>query len=275
MLIDRLQPNSLDVLAEQVSSLPANVNFYLLIDGVFVPGIRRTKPFVGSDAPPLQLLFESLPGCTDEVRDVSPFLVLMSKTDFKLANRLRARLLPCSGFPMVSAIASEEGLNKLAQRLAAWTVIENDGQHFNFRYPDTRRLPGLYRALRQDQRAQLCGPMSFWSYIGRDGGWGDLNVAGIECDIASCPVLDDEQFSLMVGDSAADEVLFRLTYSGFVAADLPSVLHEKISAALRAAVDTGMTDDLRDEWCKNCLTNCDGLATADGAARWRSTRASA
>jgi hypothetical protein len=272
MLIDQFRPNALKLLGERIASLPDNVNFYLLIDGVFVPGIRRTQPFEAND---VQLLFEFLPGCTDEVRDVSPFLCLMRKKDVKLSSQLRAVLLPCSGFPMVSAIASEEGLDKLAQRLAAWSIIENDGQHFNFRYPDTRRLPGLYGALRQDQRAQLCGPMSFWSHIGRDGGWFDLEIAKTDRDIASCPVLDDEQFGLMVGDSAADEVLFRLTYSGFVVADLPSVLHEKISAALRAAVDTGMTDALCDEWCKFCLKNCDGPATADGAARWRSTRASA
>lgn len=255
--------------------LPEHVNLYLLLDGVFVPGIRRKSPFARNGADPVHLLFESLPGCTEEVKDASPFIAQIRAARGTLVDHLPSRLAPCSGFPMVSAIATTESIEQLGGRLAAWCVIENDGQRFNFRYPDTRRLPGIYQALNLVQRAQFCGPMTFWSYIARDGMWADLDVPGQECDIASAPVLDDEQFGLMVGDSAADEVLFRLAYGGYVPVGLHSEVHKIVSSALVTAHAAELEDDLRDEWCEYIIKRGPRHNSAAGLARWKTLMAGA
>lgn len=268
MFIDSFQDNWLDVLAKRTAALPDYINLYLLLDGVFVPGIYRTRPFADSGESAVHLLFEVLPGCTDAVKDVSPFLVSIRETDGSLVHRLPSRLSPCSGFPMVSAIATTESLDKLGQRLAAWCVIENDGQRFNFRFPDTRRLPGLYGALNPGQRVQFCGPMIFWTYIGRDGAWADLEVAGQKSDIASNPQLGDEQFGRMVEDSAADEVLFRLAYRGFAPVGSHCVLHATVSSALITAREAELDEDLRAEWCEYIIRNGRGHDSADGLAQW-------
>ena len=127
-------------------------------------------------------------------------MVLIKPARCALIERLDGRLGACSGWPMVSAIASTENLEQLGARLAAWCIIENDRQRFNFRFPDTRRVPGSFAALHQDQRAQLTGSMRFWSYIGRDGNWADLEVASLESAVAENPVRDDSQFGKIVGD---------------------------------------------------------------------------
>ena len=271
MFIDPFRTNWLDVLAERAVALPGHIHLYLLLDGVFIPGMYRKRPFADSRADPVHLLFSSLPGCTDEVKDASPLLVPIRAADGSLVDRLPSRLLPCSGLPMVSAIATKESLAELGQRLAAWCVIENDGQRFNFRYPDTRRLPGMYGALKPEQRVQLCGPMRFWSYIGRDGAWADLDVEGQESGIASAPVLGDEQFGLMVDDNAADEVLFRLAYRGFVLEGLHSTLHATVNSALITARAAGVEEGLRAEWCGYIISNGRKHDSAAGLAQWQAS----
>ena len=275
MFIDPFQNNWLDVLAQRAAGLPDHVHLYLLIDGVFIPGMYRTRPFADSRAGPVHLLFSSLPGCTDAVKDASPFLVRIRAAGGGLVDRLPSRLLPCSGLPMVSAIATTESLDELGQRLAAWCVIGNDGQRFNFRYPDTRRLPGMYRALKTEQRAQFCGPMRFWSYIGRDGAWADLDVAGQQSDIASDPVLEDEQFGVMVDESAADEVLFKLAYGGAELEGLHSVLHATVSSALITARTAGLEDGRHAEWCGYIISNGRTHDSAAGLAQWQASTADA
>lgn len=275
MFIDPFQNDCLAVLAERIAALTGQVNVYLLLDGVFVPGMYRTRPFTDGGASRVHLLFEALPGCTDEVKDASPFLVPIRHADGVLVDRLASRLAPCSGMPMVSAIATTESLDELGLRLAAWCVVQNDGQRFNFRYPDTRRLPGMYAALTPDQRAQMCGPMDFWSYIGRDGGWADLEVPKQESDIASDPVLDDAQFGRMVDDSAADEVLFRLVYGGFKPGGLHSVLYATVSSALATARAAGLGEDLIGEWCEYIIRNGRTLDSAAGITQWQASIADA
>jgi hypothetical protein len=64
----------------------------------------------------------------------------------------------CSGWPMMCAIETPESQAELAARLAAWCVVEVDDQRFNFRFPDTRRLPAIFDALTPTQRAEFAGP---------------------------------------------------------------------------------------------------------------------
>lgn len=273
MFIDPHQPDTITRLIQRANDLPDGCNLYLLLDGAFVPGLYRSRPFQRSTAGHCFLLFETLPGCTDAVRDASPFVMLIKPAGGTLMERLGARLATCSGLPMVSAIATTENLEQLGERLAAWCIIENDGQRFNFRFPDTRRLPGSFAALNSDQRAQLTGGMHFWLYIGRDGSWADLAVVGTDSAVAANVVLDDVQFGEIVDDAAADEVLFRLAYSGFES-DLPhSRLHAAVSAALNTAREAGLEEDLREEWCEHVARHGQGEITSpgwrNGAQAWR------
>ena len=271
MFIDPHQPDTIAQLVKRSNALAGDCHLYLLLDGVFVPGLYRSRPFQSSTAGPFYLLFETLPGCTDAVRDASPFLMLIKPAGGALMDRVGARLGSCSGWPMVSAIATTESLEQLGNRLAAWCVIENDGQRFNFRFPDTRRLPGSFAALHEDQRAQLTGSMHFWSYIGRDGSWADLAVAGTESAVAEAVVLDDVQFREIVDDAAPDEVLFRLAYSGF-ASNLPhSFLHSAVSAALKTAREADLEEDLREGWCEHVARHGEEQNSLAGMARWRTS----
>lgn len=273
MFIDPHHSDTVAQLKQRADDLPDECHLYLLLDGVFVPGLYRSRPFQDSTGGPIFLLFETLPGCTDAVKDASPFLMLIKPAGGPLMERLGARLGACSGWPMVSAIASTESLEQVGERLAAWCVIENDGQRFNFRFPDTRRLPGSFAALHADQRAQLTGSMHFWSYIGRDGSWADLAVAGREGAVAENVVLDDVQFGVMVDDAAPDEVLFRLAYSGFES-DLPhSLLHAAVSEALKTAREAGLEKDLREEWCEYVARHGQGQNNLAGLAQWRTSLA--
>jgi hypothetical protein len=273
MLIDPHQPDTIARLIQRADDMPDVCHLYLLLDGVFVPGLYRSRPFKGGGARPCYLLFETLPGCSDAVRDVSPFLVLIKAAGVALVERLADTLGTCSGRPMVSAIATTENLEQLGERLAAWCIIENDGQRFNFRFPDTRRLPGSFAALHAEQRAQITGSMHFWSYIGRDGNWADLEVAGTESELAESAVLDDVQFGEIVDDAAPDEVLFRLAYSGFKS-ELPhSLLHAAVSAALKTAKEAGLEEDLREEWCEHVACHGQGANNPAGLAQWRTSLA--
>lgn len=273
MFIDPHQPDTIAQLTQRAADLPDECHLYLLLDGAFVPGMYRSRPFQSSTTGPVYLLFETLPGCTAAVRDASPFLMLIKPAGGALMERLGARLGTCSGRPMVSAIATTENLEQLGERLAAWCVIENDGQRFNFRFPDTRRLPGSFAALHAYQRAQLTGSMHFWSYIGRNGNWADLTVAGTESAVAANVVLDDVQFGEIVDDAAPDEVLFRLAYSGFESNLSHSHLHAAVSAALKTAREVGLKEDLHEEWCEHVARHGQGKNNLTGLAQWRTSLA--
>lgn len=248
MLVDPYDERWLERLVAPDRGATQTGAIFLLIDGVFVPGLhRRIKAVMSSiDAP--SLLFECLPSCSDRTRDVSPFLVRYQPSN----SRLRALLGKCSGWPMVSAIETAESQAELTARLAAWCVVEVDGQRFNFRFPDTRRLPTIFEALSADQRAAFAGPATSWSYIDRGGKWKELSVPGTACAITARPQLDDEQFAKLVNDSEADEVISILAYRGN-AVGLHSQQHATVSLALRVSHTAGLDPVSQVDWCESCL----------------------
>lgn len=126
------------------------------------------------------VLFALLPGCSEEAADASPFLTPFDPAD----KTLKALLRRCDRWPMLSVIATPESIEQLVRRLSAWCVIEVDGQAFNFRFPDTRRLPAIVDVLNPTQRAQFLGPATGWTYIGRNGCWHALAVESSSADIA-------------------------------------------------------------------------------------------
>jgi hypothetical protein len=163
MLTDPYNEQWLDRLNAPCEDAQLDRSLYLLVDGVFVPGLHRLikAALPPSDAP--TLLFEALPGCNDKTKDVSPFLIRYHPSNAEL----NALLGKCTGFPMISAIETVERQADLTERLAAWCVVHADGHRFNFRFPDTRRLPGIFRVLTPLQRSELAGPATRWSYVNR------------------------------------------------------------------------------------------------------------
>jgi hypothetical protein len=234
----------------------------LLIDGVFVPGLHRKLHQLSPT-----LLFESLPGCNDETRDVSPFLVPYAKS----ASNLALRLKQCNGWPMLSAIETSESQSELAERLAAWCIVEVDGQRFNFRFPDTRRLPDIFSVLTDAQKSQMAGPARRWSFIARDGTWRELSVASVASAIADRPaVLDERQFAELVADSEADEVLTMLRDRGYVIESDPYLHHSIVSQALGAARNSALDVGAKLDWCERCVGDGELMATEQAAARFSS-----
>jgi hypothetical protein len=240
MLIDPFNENFLDELDMRAAELAAPDKLYLLIDGAFVPGLHKSLATESKS-----LLFASLPGCNEETSDASPFLVPYAPQD----KRMRRLLRRCSGWPMLSLIETPETLAQLSVRLAAWCVVEADGQRFNFRFPDTRRLPAIFQTLDATQRAQFAGHVKCWSYVGREGRWVELDVVGANAQVAGGPVLGDSQFAALVDDSRPDELLMVLSDRGFDMRGRPSLNHARIAAALRAAFSAALANEDLVAWC--------------------------
>jgi hypothetical protein len=268
MLIDPFATDWLDWLDARAANITAEERIYLLLDSAFVPGLHRTLRAALHERSGPALLFEALPGCSDEVRDVSPLVMPYAAGNAGLVTALKR----CNGWPMVSAIVTSESLNDLTQRLAAWCVVENDGQRFNFRFPDTRRLPGIFNALTPTQRAQMAGPASAWHYISRDGAWKSLQVPQSFSCMASDPVLDEAQFAIMVADSESDEVLTLLQDRGRQWWQRHSNVYAQVSKALRLANEASLETDLRVEWCDACIDApllLNDEKASENLARWR------
>lgn len=263
MLIDPYHEHWLD----QLSAPRGEPMTYLLIDGAFVPGIYR---LVNAQLPSSQaatLLFEALPSCSEKARNVSPFIV-----PYRLSNSpLQTVLTRCSGWPMVSAIATTESQAELAERLAAWCVVEAGGQHFNFRFPDTRLLPAIFDVLTQKQQLEFAGPATTWSYIDRSGKWAQLDVAASASPIAERPQLDDHQFARLLGVSEVDEMLAILEHRGNRWPGRHSEYYAGISMALHAADRRHLKTETKIEWCESCLhagLPGDGVEAGGRLARW-------
>ena len=250
MLIDQFTSDWQDRLAKRP--------LFLLIDGAFLPDFYREV----QKAVPVSLLFERLPGCTDKTRSVSPFLAPYSPTSINL----KLSLTKCSGWPMLSAIETIESMEELATRLAAWCIVENDGQRFHFRFPDTRRLPSLFDSLSPVQRGSLAGPALRWSYVGREGQWQDLALPATAQAVAERPFLGDNQFAAMVGDSEVDETILLLRDRRPLPEQLPSERYAIVSEARRVAVVSRLDRDLILDWCEYCLHNALRLTEADALA---------
>ncbi len=268
MFIDPFTTDWLEWLESKTVGKAANEHMYLFLDGAFVPGLHRAirTAHPASEGP--ALLFETLPGCSEEVRDVSPLLVSYTASN----TELRHALMRCNGWPMFSAIITPESLDEMKQRLAAWCVVEVDNQRFNFRFPDTRRLPGIFTALIPDQRAELAGPASAWHYIGRDGSWKSLPMPCLYRPVAESPVLDAVQFAAMVDDSEADEVLLLLQDRGRRWERSHSQLYAQVSDALRVAKEACLETELRVDWCEACMDDASMLGDEQAAEKlvhWR------
>jgi hypothetical protein len=240
MLIDSFNESFFQQLDMRAVELAASNTLYLLIDGAFVPGLHRMLAMESKS-----LLFASRPGCNDETADCSPFLTQYVPHD----KRMRLFLSRCSGWPMVSLIETCESLVQLSNRLSIWCVVEADGQRFNFRFADTRRLPSIVRTLDAAQRAQFAGPATRYSYVDRTGNLNELDVPRSTTEPAAGPVLNDRQFASLVDDSQADELLLLLGDRGYKVNNRPSVGHARMTAAIQIAVSSELDESDVLSWC--------------------------
>jgi hypothetical protein len=263
MFIDAYAANWFDELHARAEILPSSHHLYLLVDGAFVPGLHK---LLGEECK--ALLFEALPGFNEAAKDVSPFLV-----PFDLADKDQASLLRrCSRWPMVSLIETSEALEKLRDRLAAWCVVEVDGQRFNFRFPDTRRIKAILQTLRPAQLAQLTGPAIRLSYVARDGSWAEIELSGGDAEIADQPVLDQQQFAKLVDDSRRDELLSIFQYRGHDVYRNPSRSFALVDLALGVATSDGSDSNDVGDWCEWFWRNdqlMDGFEARSLLSSWR------
>lgn len=268
MFIDEFEAGWLDELDRWADELKDGRQLYLLIDGVFVPGLqRRFIRALGDHA--VSLLFETLPACSDAVKDASPF-ILRYPVGQPAVNEL---LKSCSGWPMVSVLETSETLDQLTERLAAWCVVENEGQRFNFRFPDTRRLPGIFGALTSRQQGEFAGPAVRWHYIGRQGRWQSLPLPGVANAIQERPQkLDNEQFGRMVSDSEADEMIVQLDYRGQRLEGKRSQVYATVAQALAVANARELANADRLKWVVDCVRRgkqIDNADAPDARDEWR------
>lgn len=182
---------------------------HLLIDGVFLPSITSVvKRWPTPVADRYALFCERAHGDANSLA-ASPWLLPITGD----TSALRELVARCNRLPAVTLIRSPSDINTLLRRLKRWTVVNCGGMHFNFRYPDTRRLPGIYGVLTDAQRSTLFADDA-WSFIGRDGRWHHLppytapvKTGTVAVDDVADPELSDPQFAALLADSEADEQL--------------------------------------------------------------------
>lgn len=251
MLIDTFQPGWEADLNRRHASLPAGANLILLIDGAFTP--RLFQQLNGKCKP--ILLFDLLSSCSDDARDVSPFVVSYDPTEKSLQRVLKR----CNRWPMLSALTSYESAEQLAERLAAWCIVKVDGQDFNFRFPDTRRLPAIFETLAPHQRAELLGSAFEWHYISRDGNWHSLPLESstVASAVSGKASLTGDQFGKLLSDSDPDEMWVQLLDRGAQTDLAPSQRHALIRNALHVANKIGLDEAIKIAWCMECINASD------------------
>lgn len=271
MMIDPYERDWLQQLTDQAASLDSQQHLYLLLDSAFVPGMHRSLPLNGVGSREPRLLFESLPSCGPDTQDVSPLLLQLDQT--MLAEPGFQRWLSqCNGYPMVHAITTHEALSELGQRLEQWCVVNADGQRFNFRFPDTRRIRGIFGQLNPSQRAHFVGPAISWHYVGRNGRWQTLSDLPLQP--AAEPLdtrLTAAQFAALVSDSDADGILTILDDRGYPWTQSHSVHHATVVRALEVSEGLVRDEPTRVDWCEACLTDVQLLSIGrpvDNLQRW-------
>lgn len=204
MLIDPHTENVLQELEILHQARPAGCHTYLLVDGAFdAKWYRHIKTQSKKN---WCALFGGISGSKEETLALSPLLIRYESE----ADSLASLIQNASGKPMLSMLVSEESLEQLQERLTPWCIVEIDGQHLNFRFADTRRLPTILEVLSEDQQAQMFGPCCKLCFVNRFGTWEELTFKATAIAPAAHPQLSHEQFAALVVDSEADEMLAAL-----------------------------------------------------------------
>ncbi len=207
MFISKFRTDWVTELENYSASPEENGNYlYMLLEGAFVQSLHKQFLFAETD-----LLFRYLPGFDDQAASVSPFVIRYDSRD-----ALNRALVACDGWPMVAAIETPENLPEVAVRLAECCIVEADGQRFNLRFSDTRRIERVIAVLSSSQRSLFFGPASKWYFVGRDGEWKSLCAKQWETSDNKPPslVFSTEQYGELIEDSLVDEILSVLENTG-------------------------------------------------------------
>ncbi|WP_420475413.1 DUF4123 domain-containing protein [Noviherbaspirillum sp. ST9] len=231
-LINSHVPGWMDDFEKTIASLqekwpPANV--FALFDCVFnepcLTQIKRSQIVS-------RCLYDLSKNPSPELEAVSPVLVPLTDA---LDARWREAVQLTDGYPMLSLIVTPESLDQLAQRLHPWCIVKVDGEPYVFRFPDTRRLPGVIEVLTPQQHAAFFGPAYAWLYRTRSAEWKELPIPD-----ASLPPDDDvklsaEQFVQLIEDSEADEIAahFHVHEPMLILPYQPSEAYDLIAQALK------------------------------------------
>lgn len=253
--IDPFQSGWLDWVQEQ-SKADAGTYSLLLLDGAFLHGLYPRLVQNGSTQRACCALFEGLAGSNDAALAVSPVVIEYRATDTTLHDVLCA----ADRRPMVTLINTVETAEQLAARLARWCVVDADGSFFNFRFPDTRRLPAIARTLTDAQRAQMLGSAHEWQCVNRFGRWEQLPISAGAVASEEAPKLTATQFAALVKDSEADEILALLEpeFADSVRRALPSWRFVRAQHALTMANRLGI-DNMQERIASVALSLvCDG-----------------
>lgn len=256
--IDAWCSNWSDHLTDLFRQRRDNEYIHLLVDTAFLPNWHKRIDTGRAWC----ALFDEQSG-DSELLSVSPVVVTFTPDDHRLLSALGA----LSGAPALSAVVTPEPLAAWARRLAPWCVVEIDGQWFNCRFPDTRRLPGIWAALSQSQRASLAGPATAWAYIGRDGTWHTLRAL----PMAESPSMNEVslttgQFSRILADAEVDTLLFRCLTQGRHQQFSHAQRHAHVALALEVAQSVGLPEPDHWPWVDHWLSER-GDALADDATR--------
>ncbi|NGZ85331.1 DUF4123 domain-containing protein [Duganella aceris] len=237
MLIDRHPADWKETL--HASLADARGAIYALVDGVhnelFYQQLKKAGCFH------YESLYSTAPSADEETLGLAPILVQYSDEH---RNQWDALIELTNGLPALSIIISPEPIEQMAARLIPWCVVDADGYTLALSFADTRILPALVNALTPQQRGQLFGPASLWSYPGRDAEWQRLSVKSENAlPPAEKVELSAHQISALMASSEADSIAFQFGQHiskplvAYTPAESHTMIRQWLQLADRAQID--------------------------------------
>lgn len=242
-------PDWLDEFQVQIASLRKtwqDANIFALLDCVFD---EHCHAVIKKHGLPSRSLFDLSGNPSPALQAVSPTLVPLTHAPI---HSWREVLRLTDGLPMLSVIATPESLDELAHRLNPWCIVNADGEPYVFRFPDTRRLPGVVNVLTSEQHGAFFGPAYAWRYRTRSARWAELPLPEAAQPSADKVKLNAEQCAQLIDDSEADEIIARLHAHepALVRQYHPADAYDLIAQGLKRADHYGIDSLDRMHWCR-------------------------
>ncbi|MEN7431962.1 DUF4123 domain-containing protein [Chromobacterium sp. TRC.1.1.SA] len=244
-LIHSFDIEGLSGLLQQHGPLGEDQHQYLLFDGALNPKLLQHLRRSGA---PWRSVFTQSDDGDEQLMAASPLLMEWQAFQQAEAERL---LRQCDGLPMVSVWRSKESLPELAARLLPWCVVKADDQHFNLRFPDTRRLEDIVGVLDDEQGGQFFGPATLCAAPSRFGGWKTLPLPSKAEPPAEKVKLSAEQTLALIRAGEPDETLFQLQFHRAIHPAVLADCHPMVEKALAVADKNGV--DAPDDRYQCCL----------------------
>jgi hypothetical protein len=241
-------PGWLDEFETQIAALWEkwpDANMFALFDCVFN---EHCDTVIKKSRLASRCLYDLSNDPSPELQAVSPTLVPLTPAT---ATAWREAAGHTDGYPMLSIIATPESLDELALRLHPWCIVNADGEPYVFRFPDTRRLPGVVDALTPQQHGAFFGPAHAWRYRTRSTTWAELPLPKAPLPPAEEAKLDADQFAQLMDDSEADQIIEHLHVHepALIRPYHPAEACERIAQALKRADRYGIGQPDRVQWC--------------------------